>query len=393
MTRNGLPSSLSLPLEGVLVVAIEHAVAAPLATRHLADQGARVIKIERREKGDFARHYDDVVNGLSCYFAWLNRSKESVACDLKDPEDRELVERLLQRADVFIQNLAPGAAARLDLAAEQVVARHPHIVACDLSGYGSSGPYTDKKAYDLLIQCETGLVSVTGTPDDPAKAGISIADISGGMYALCGVLSGLYERERTGRGNAFEVSLFDGLAEWMAHPWYMARYGGGPPPRSGADHPAIAPYGPFVSGDGRQVNLAIQNEREWTAFCAVVLAQGALTDDPRFATNPDRVRNRLALHREIDAVIGSLTGNELIRRLEEAHIAYGVMREPGEIFEHPQMVARDRWRRVDTPGGPIDALLPPITVRGREPRMGPVPAVGEHTDAVRQWLAEVEQAV
>ncbi|MEA2269544.1 MAG: itaconate CoA-transferase [Solirubrobacteraceae bacterium] len=382
------PALSPLPLDGLLVVALEHAVAAPLATRHLADQGARVIKIERPGTGDFARHYDDVVSGLSAYFAWLNRSKESVVCDLKDPADRALVERLLERADVFVQNLAPGAAARLGLGGEQVVERHPRVVACDLSGYGSSGPYTDKKAYDLLIQCEAGLVSVTGTPDAPAKAGISIADISGGMYAYSGILTALYERERTGRGTALEVSLFDGLAEWMSHPWYAARYGGAPPPRTGAAHAAVAPYGPFATGDGRELNLGVQNDREWRAFCAVVLERPALADDPRFGTNAGRVADRDALHAEIEAVLGRLDGDELVRRLEAARIAYGVMRGPGELTDHPQLTARDRWRTVDTPGGPIQALLPPVTVRGREPRMDPIPALGEHTDAVRRWLDE-----
>jgi crotonobetainyl-CoA:carnitine CoA-transferase CaiB-like acyl-CoA transferase len=385
----GHPSS-RLPLDGLLVVTVEHAVAAPLATRHLADQGARVIKIERPGTGDFARDYDDVVNGLSAYFAWLNRSKESVACDLKVAEDRDVVERLLQRADVFVQNLAPGAAARLGLAAEQVVERHPRIVACDLSGYGSTGPYTDKKAYDLLIQCETGVVSVTGTPGAPAKAGISIADISGGMYAYSGILTALYERERTGRGTALEVSLFDGLAEWMSHPWYVARYTGAPPPRTGAAHAAVVPYGPFATGDGRELNLGVQNEREWRAFCGVVLERPELADDPRFQSNAARVGNRAALHAAIDAVLSGLDGEELIRRLEAARIAYGVMRTPGELTEHPQLVARDRWRTVDTPAGPIEALLPPVTVRGREPRMDPIPALGEHTDAVRAWLDELD---
>lgn len=382
-----------LPLEGVVVISVEHAVAAPLATRHLADLGARVIKVERPGAGDFARQYDDVVDGISAYFAWLNRSKESLALDLKDPDDRQLLERLIAQADVFVQNLAPGAAQRFDLGADQLVARYPRLVACDLSGYGSTGPYTDKKAYDLLIQCETGLVSVTGTPEEAAKAGISVADISGGMYAYSGILAALYDRERTGEGAVLDVALFDGLAEWMSHPWYVARYSGSPPPRSGADHATIAPYGPFVAADGRQVNLAIQNDREWRAFCAVVLERAELADDERFAVNASRVRHRPELHAEIDAVLTTIDGAELMSRLDAAQVAYGVMREPGELVEHPQMVARDRWRTVGSPVGPVLALQPPVIFRGREAAMGPIPAVGEHSAAIRQWIAEIEAAV
>jgi len=379
-----------LPLEGVLVVSAEHAVAAPLATRHLADLGARVIKIERPGAGDFARQYDGSVHGLSAYFAWLNRSKESFACDLKDPDDRELVERLVARADVFIQNLAPGAARRLGLEAGRLTDRYPGLIACDLSGYGSSGPYADKKAYDLLIQCETGLVSITGTPESPAKAGISVADIAGGMYAFSGILAALFDRERTGLGTALEVSLFDGLAEWMTQPWYLARYDGDPPPRSGADHATIAPYGPFRTADGQRVNLGIQNEREWQGFCRTVLGQEALADDPRFAGNARRVAHRAELHEEIDAVLSHIGAEELLGRLETARIAYGIMREPGDIVNHPQMLARDRWRTVDSPGGPVLAMLPPITLRGRDARMGPIPAIGQHTGAIRRWLRRSE---
>jgi len=379
-----------LPLDGVLVVAAEHAVAAPLATRQLADLGARVIKIERPGAGDFARQYDGSVHGVSAYFAWLNRSKESFTCDLKDPDDRELVERLVARADVFVQNLAPGAARRLDLDADRLTARHPTLIACDVSGYGSTGPYAEKKAYDLLIQCETGLVSITGTPEAPAKAGISVADIAGGMYAFSGILAALYDRERTGLGTALEVSLFDSLAEWMTQPWYLARYDGDPPPRSGADHATIAPYGPFGTADGQRVNLGIQNEPEWQAFCRTVLRREDLTGDPRFAGNASRVAHRAELHEEIDAVLAGLDAEELLRRLDEASIAYGLMREPGDIVGHPQMLARDRWRTVDSPGGPVLTMLPPITLRGRDPRMGPIPAIGQHTGAIRRWLRQSE---
>lgn len=379
-----------LPLDGVLVVAAEHAVAAPLATRQLADLGARVIKIERPGAGDFARQYDGSVHGVSAYFAWLNRSKESFTCDLKDPDDRELVERLIARADVFVQNLAPGAARRLDLDADRLTARHPTLIACDVSGYGSTGPYAEKKAYDLLIQCETGLVSITGTPEAPAKAGISVADIAGGMYAFSGILAALYDRERTGLGTALEVSLFDSLAEWMTQPWYLARYDGDPPPRSGADHATIAPYGPFGTADGQRVNLGIQNEPEWQAFCRTVLRREDLAGDPRFAGNASRVAHRAELHEEIDAVLSGLDAEELLRRLDEASIAYGLMREPGDIVGHPQMLARDRWRTVDSPGGPVLTMLPPITLRGRDPRMGPIPAIGQHTGAIRRWLRQSE---
>ena len=379
-----------LPLDGVLVVAAEHAVAAPLATRQLADLGARVIKIERPGAGDFARQYDGSVHGVSAYFAWLNRSKESFTCDLKDPDDRELVERLVARADVFVQNLAPGAARRLDLDADRLTARHPTLIACDVSGYGSTGPYAEKKAYDLLIQCETGLVSITGTPEAPAKAGISVADIAGGMYAFSGILAALYDRERTGLGTALEVSLFDSLAEWMTQPWYLARYDGDPPPRSGADHATIAPYGPFGTADGQRVNLGIQNEPEWQAFCRTVLRREDLAGDPRFAGNASRVAHRAELHEEIDAVLSGLDAEELLRRLDEASIAYGLMREPGDIVGHPQMLARDRWRTVDSPGGPVLTMLPPITLRGRDPRMGPIPAIGQHTGAIRRWLRQSE---
>jgi crotonobetainyl-CoA:carnitine CoA-transferase CaiB-like acyl-CoA transferase len=378
------------PLDGVLVVSLEHAVAAPLATRHLADMGARVIKIERPGAGDFARYYDDAVQGVSGYFAWLNRSKESAVADLKDADDRAFIERLIARADVFVQNLGPGAATRLGLGAEQLVERYPGLVACDLSGYGSEGPYAERKAYDLLIQCETGMVAVTGSPETPAKAGISVADIAGGMYAYTGVLSALYDRERTGRGTAFEVSLFDGLAEWMSHPWYIAQYGDGAPPRTGANHATIAPYGPFDCAGGRQINLAVQNDREWRSFCAVVLEQPELADDERFASNSQRVAHRSALHNTIANAISNLEVESLEARLEAARIAYGIMREPGEIVEHPQMVARNRWRTVGSPGGPVLALLPPVTVRGREPQMGPIPAVGEHTAAIRRWLDEID---
>lgn len=375
-----------LPLAGITVVALEQAVAAPFATRQLADLGARVIKVERPITGDFARHYDATVNGLSSHFVWLNRTKESLTLDLKQEPARAVLRRLVAQADVFVQNLAPGAAARLGFGAETLRAAYPRVIVCDISGYGATGPYRDKKAYDLLVQCETGLVSVTGAPDDPAKAGISVADIAAGMYAYAGILSALFQRERSGEGTALEVSLFEALGEWMGYPAYFAAYGGAPPPRAGASHATIAPYGPFPTGDGHQVNLGIQNEREWLAFCETVLERPALARDERFATNPARVAHRPALHAEIDAVFSALTTDEVIARLDRAGIANARMNTMHEFWRHPQLQARDRWRSVGSPVGPLDALLPPVTMAGVEPRMEPIPAVGEHSVAILREL-------
>lgn len=376
-----------LPLEGVTVVSLEQAVAAPFATRQLADLGARVIKVER-PAGDFARGYDTTVNGLSSHFVWANRSKESIALDLKDPDDRRAMDKLLAKADVFVQNLAPGAAARLGLSAEELRARDPRLIICDVSGYGSAGPYRDRRAYDLLVQCETGLVSITGSPDEPAKTGVSTADIAGGMYAFSGVLTALYERERTGVGTAFEVSLFEALGEWMGYPYYFASYGGTPPERTGARHAAIAPYGPFDAGDGTQIFLGVQNEREWVKFCAQVLRVPDLANDPRFAGNPERVEHLAELEDEIRAVFAELTGAEIEQRLDETGIANARMRSVREFAEHPQLSARERWREVATPNGKINALLPPVTVPGREPRMDPVPRIGQHTAKILAELGE-----
>lgn len=376
----------ALPLSDLTVVSCEQAVAAPLATRHLADLGARVIKVERPGSGDFARDYDGTVRGMSSHFVWLNRSKESVALDLKDPDDRATMTRLLDRADVFVQNFAPGAAERLGLGAAELRARLPRLVTCSISGYGSSGPYRDAKAYDLLIQSEAGLVSITGTEDAPAKSGIPAADIGAGMYAFSGILAALYDRERTGEGRDIEVSLFDSLVEWMGYPLYYAGYGGTPPRRTGTSHAAIAPYGTFGAGDGTEVVLSIQNEREWATFCAVVLGRPEVAVDPRFGTGGDRVANRPALHAEIDAVFAALTGDELVGRLVEARIAHARRREVAEVLEHPQLAARDRWTEVDSPVGPLRAVLPPIGIAGTTPRMDPVPAVGEHTGEILAWL-------
>ena len=371
-----------LPFEGITVVALEQAVAAPFATRQLADLGARVIKIERPGTGDFARHYDETVKGQSSHFVWLNRSKESLTLDLKQEAARDVLRRLVARADVFIQNLAPGAAERLGFGAESLRAAHPRLIVCGISGYGATGPYRDKKAYDLLVQCEAGLVSVTGGPDDPAKAGISVADISAGMYAYSGILTALYQRERTGEGATLEVSLFEALGEWMGYPAYYAAYGGTPPQRTGASHATIAPYGPFMAGDGQKINLGIQNEREWGAFCEQVLRRPALVQDERFATNSARVAHRGALHEEIGAAFAMLTGDEVVARLDAAGIANARMNTMREFWDHPQLAARDRWRTVDSPAGPLRALLPPVTMDNSEPRMATIPALGEHTEGI-----------
>jgi crotonobetainyl-CoA:carnitine CoA-transferase CaiB-like acyl-CoA transferase len=375
-----------LPLAGITVVALEQAVAAPFATRQLADLGARVIKVERPGTGDFARGYDSTVKGLSSHFVWLNRSKESLTLDLKHPEAAKIVTRLLERADVFVQNLAPGAAARMNLGADKLTARNPRLIVCDISGYGSSGPYRDKRAYDLLVQCETGLVSTTGTEDTPSKAGISAADIAAGMYAYSGILTALYRRERTGRGAAMEVSLFDALGEWMGYPAYFTAYGGTPPARTGASHATIAPYGPFATGDGKWVQLGIQNEREWVRFCESVLQRPALATDPRFSNVANRVAHRAALTAAIHEVFKTLTRDEIVAQLDRAHIANASQNTMQEFWDHPQHAARDRWREVASPAGPIKALLPPVIMDVTETRMDPIPAVGEHTEAILKAL-------
>jgi crotonobetainyl-CoA:carnitine CoA-transferase CaiB-like acyl-CoA transferase len=382
---------LPLPLDGIVVVSCEQAVAAPFATRQLAELGARVIKVERPGDGDFARAYDSTVNGLSSHFVWLNRSKESLALDLKADAGAgadAVMPRLLARADVFVQNFAPGAAERLGLGHEALRARFPRLITCSISGYGPSGPYRDAKAYDLLIQSEAGLVSVTGTAEEPAKSGIPAADIGAGMYAFSGILAALYDRERTGAGTHLEISLFDALVEWMGFPLQYTAGSGSPPRRTGTSHAAIAPYGTFAAGDGTEVVLGVQNEREWEAFCATVLGRPELAADERFRTGALRVEHRPALHAEIDAVFGGLTGEQVTARLSEARIAYARRREVAEVLEHPQLAARGRWTQVGSPAGPLRTLLPPITFDGRPPRIDPIPAVGEHTDAILRWLAD-----
>jgi itaconate CoA-transferase len=381
------------PLEGITVVSLEQAVAAPFATRQLADLGARVIKIERPGVGDFARQYDTTVKGLSSHFVWLNRSKESLTLDLKQSEAKEILDRLLAGADVFIHNLAPGAAGRLGFGAERLREEHPRLIICGVSGYGSTGPYRDKKAYDLLIQCETGLVSITGTPETPSKVGISAADIAAGMYAYSGILAALFQRERGGEGMEIEVSMLEALGEWMGFPAYFALYGGEEPERSGARHAAIAPYGPFECGDGEVIFLGIQNEREWERFCEAVLEQPEMAEDKRFATNSDRVANREALDKEIEGVFKRFSAEEVIERLEETQIANARMRTVHDFVDHPQLEARDRWGEVGSPVGPLRALLPPVMMSGEEPVMAAIPEVGEHTDRILAELGYDEEDI
>ena len=370
------------PLEGITVVALEQAVAAPLATRHLADLGARVIKIERPGVGDFARAYDTTVGGLSSHFVWLNRSKQSLTLDVKAAEARAVLGRLLTRADVFVQNLAPSAAERVSLGTGELRQKYPRLIVCNLSGYGASGPYRDKKAYDLLIQSEAGLLSITGTEEEPSKAGISVADIAGGMYAYSAILTALFMRQLTGQGTTIEVSLFEALGEWMGYPAYYTKYGGKAPARTGAAHAAIAPYGPFESGDQKRVFLGVQNEREWERFCRVVLQRRELATDPRFDSGPRRVANRRDLHVTIEEVFSRLTASEIIARLEEAQIANARMNSVQEFIEHPQLASRKRWREIDSPVGKLSALIPPVDVAGVEPVMGPIPSLGQHSDLI-----------
>ena len=373
------------PLQDITVVAVEQAVAAPFATRQLADLGARVIKVERPEAGDFARGYDRTVHGQSSYFVWLNRGKESVELNLKDHGDRRMLDALLDRADVLVQNLVPGAVERLGLDAASVRKTRPRLICCSISGYGPGGPYGSKKAYDLLVQCETGLVMSTGTEEVPSKAGISVADIATGMYAYSGILTALYDRERTGLGTSLHVAMLDALGEWMSQPVYFCRYGQEPVRRTGVRHPSIAPYGPYRTGDGT-VFLGVQNDREWATLCGEILQRPELAEDPRFRSNTDRVDNNTELTAILEEAFADLGADRVSGMLDRAGIASARLRTPEEFTRHPQLRARDRWRRVLTPGGDIEALLPPVQVAGQEPVMGPVPALGEHTEAVRAEL-------
>ncbi len=382
-----------LPLAGVKVVSLEQAVAAPFATRQLADLGARVVKVERPGDGDFARGYDESIQGQSSYFVWLNRSKESLTCDLKHPDGRAVVEALLADADVFVQNLAPGAARRLGFDATSLQAKHPRLVVCDVTGFGSTGPWWDAKAYDLLVQCETGLVSLTGPPDSPAKAGISVADIAAGMYAYSGILTALLQRATTGVAPALEVSLFEALAEWLGSPMYYTEGLGRQPQRVGIEHATIAPYGPYTAGDVGVVLVAIQNDREWRSFCRTVLGDPAVADDARFVRGSDRVASRPELNAIIGKRFAELTEPEASRLLSEADVAHARVNEVQGLLDHPVLAGRDRWRQVATPGGPVRALLPPTSLSGVTPRMDPVPAVGEHTDTILASLGYDEERI
>ena len=374
------------PLDGVTVVALEQAVSAPLCTRQLADYGARVIKIERPGEGDFARSYDRAVNGLSSYFVWLNRSKESVTLDLAQTKGREVLDRLLERADVFVQNLGPGAAGRLGLDWSTLSKQFPRLIVVDISGYGDGGPMSDRKAYDLLVQAESGLLSVTGSPSTPSRAGVSIADIAAGMYAYSGTLMALIQRHKSGCGTRVGVSMLDALGEWMSQPVYFGKYSGQAPSRTGASHPTIAPYGPHRAGDGRDVLLGIQNRREWSRFCADVLGLPDLEHHEDFADNTGRVAHRAELTRIIEQAFESLSADEVVRRLDAAGIANGRLTDVHEFATHDQMRWRDRWRSIETGAGPMDALLPPADLDGVKTRMGNVPTLGQHTESVLREL-------
>ncbi|GAA4880286.1 CaiB/BaiF CoA-transferase family protein [Saccharopolyspora cebuensis] len=380
-----------LPLVGITVVSLEQAVAAPLATRHLADLGARVIKVERPGAGDFARAYDTTVHGQSSHFIWLNRNKESVALDLKDDADLAVLRRLLAEADVLVQNLAPGALERLGLVPDELRAQHSGLIVAGISGYGGDGPYRDKKAYDLLVQCEAGVVSITGTPEVPSKAGLPVADIAAGMYAYSTILAALFERTRTGTGQVLEISMLEALCEWMGYPLHFAAYGGEPPRRTGASHAAIAPYGPFRTGDGERVFLGVQNHREWESFCGLVLGRPELVADARFADNSSRVAARDELTAVVEEAFAALSADEVVERLERARVANARLRSVPDVVDHPQLAARDRWREVGTPRGAVRALRPPGLAADRELRMDPVPSVGEHTGSVKAWLAELDR--
>lgn len=381
------------PLDGITVVSLEHAIAAPFCTRQLADLGARVIKVERPGGGDFARGYDTQVDGLSSHFVWVNRSKESLALDLKQPAAIATLRKLLKTADVLVQNLAPGAAARMGLTAEVLQKENPQLILCDISGYGNDGPYRDKKAYDLLIQSEAGFLSVTGTPETPSKAGNSIADIAAGMYAYTNILAALLQRGKTGKGSVIDISMLESLTEWMSFPMYYAYKGAEPPPRNGASHATIYPYDPFKAGDGKTVMLGLQNEREWVQFCETVLENPALAQDERFDRNFKRNEKRAELLEIINACFSKLSSEQLIARLEKAQIANAHLNDMAGLWKHEQLKARNRWTEVDTPNGSIAALLPPGLNDSYDYRMDPIPAVGQHTDTILKELGMSESEI
>ena len=374
------------PLDGITIVALEHVIAAPFATRQLADLGARVIKIERPGAGDFARHYDERAKGMSSHFTWVNRSKESLTLDLKQDAALSILKKLLQTADIFVQNLAPGAAARMGLSPEALQALNPKLIYCNLSGYGEDGPYRDKKAYDLLIQSEAGLLSITGTPDEPSKAGISIADIAAGMYTYTNIMAALLLRQKTGKGSVIDVSMLEALGEWMGYAMYYSTDGASPPPRTGATHATIYPYGPFKAGDGKTIMLGLQNEREWALFCEKVLGQPELANDPRFDKNFKRNENRIELSKIILDRFANLTSEQVIAKLDEAQIANASLNDMHQFWDHEQLKARQRWVSVDSPKGEIPALLPPGLNNTYQYRMDKIPSVGEHTVAILKEL-------
>lgn len=387
-----MSSASALPLSGITVVSIEQAVAAPFATRQLADLGARVIKIERPGSGDFARSYDTSVMGMASHFVWLNRTKESVTLDLKRPEAIPVLERLLEQADVFVQNLAPGAAERLGLGSSAMRERYPRLIVCNISGFGASGPYASKKAYDLIVQSEVGILSVTGTASTPCKVGVSIADISAAMYAYSGILTALLARRDTGQGTTVDVSLFDSLGEWMGYPVYYTAYGGSQPERTGASHATIAPYGPFRTKDGAVV-VAVHNDLEWRRFAIAVLRDPRLAADPRFQSTPSRFEHRDAMTAAIEAVFGELTSAEALERLESADIANARVNSVREYLDHPQLAASDSWREIDSPVGRLKALRPPARLGGVEPAMSAIPTVGQHSESVLQELGFDRQTI
>ena len=384
------------PLDGITVISLEHAIAAPFCTRQLADLGARVIKIERPDVGDFARAYDERVDGMASHFVWVNRSKESLTLDLKQSAALDVLKELLATADVLVQNLAPGAAARMGLGFAELAASNPKLIVCDISGYGDDGPYRDKKAYDLLIQSEAGFLSVTGTPDEPSKAGNSIADIAAGMYAYSSILAALLQRDKrggTGRGSHIDVSMLESLAEWMSYPLYYAYAGATAPPRSAASHATIYPYGPFAAGDGGTVMLGLQNEREWLVFCKTVLRQPELATDPLFDSNARRNQHRDALKTIILQTFSAMSSAQVVERLDEAQIANARMNSMADLWAHPQLKARGRWQQVASPVGDIPALLPPGRNSSFDYRMDAIPAVGQHSHAILREMGRDAAAI